>query len=135
VLSDGPEVLATENLSEKQKVHRLSSILEYASQCAFAVRLAVEDVDEEMSLSAERQDNPEKTMLGRDLHSLFKALVAELPSKERKVIEDYYFCEKSFKEITLENPELSKSWVSRLHSRALHQLRVRYLEVSGASNE
>jgi RNA polymerase sigma factor (sigma-70 family) len=55
-------------------------------------------------------------------------LIATLPEKERLIVEDYYLKEKSFVEIANENGGMSKSWVSRLHSRALELLKERLLE-------
>jgi DNA-directed RNA polymerase specialized sigma subunit len=52
-------------------------------------------------------------------------LVATLPEKERMIIEQHYFHDRSFVEIANNYAGLSKSWVSRLHDRALSILRAK----------
>ncbi len=54
-----------------------------------------------------------------------RELVATLPDKERIIIEQHYFHDRSFVEIANNYAGLSKSWVSRLHDRALSMLRAR----------
>jgi RNA polymerase sigma factor for flagellar operon FliA len=54
-----------------------------------------------------------------------RELVATLPEKERMIIEQHYFHDRSFVEIANNYAGLSKSWVSRLHDRALSILRAK----------
>jgi RNA polymerase sigma factor for flagellar operon FliA len=51
--------------------------------------------------------------------------VATLPEKERTIIEQYYFHDRKFSDIATQSAGLSKSWVSRLHDRALATLKER----------
>ena len=51
------------------------------------------------------------------------SLIESLPEKERLIVEEYYYKGLSFIEITQKFPNLSKSWISRLHKRALFRLR------------
>ncbi|MFH1653834.1 MAG: sigma-70 family RNA polymerase sigma factor [Pseudomonadota bacterium] len=50
-----------------------------------------------------------------------RAAIADLPDKEKKLIMMYYFQNRTLEEIG-KRLELSKSWVSRLHARALEMM-------------
>lgn len=75
-----------------------------------------------------RAINPEENLLKIEEKSILMRAVGRLPEIERKVIEDHYFKYKDFQKIGRETLGHSKSWVSRLHSRALERLKVLYLE-------
>ena len=49
-----------------------------------------------------------------------------LSDKEKLIVSEYYIQEKKFVEISTEYPELTKSWISRLHKRALEKMRGAY---------
>jgi RNA polymerase sigma factor (sigma-70 family) len=51
-----------------------------------------------------------------------------LPEKERIIIEQYYFHDLTLSEVAQQYAGLSKSWVSRLHDRALGMLREKLVE-------
>ncbi len=105
----------------------LAQLLDFAAKGAIAFRLSVADVESEVSLREPTSD-PEALFLAGEDSSVFRELVETLPEKERLIIEEYYFNDKSFAEIVDEHQEFSKSWVSRLHARALEQLKVLYLK-------
>jgi RNA polymerase sigma factor for flagellar operon FliA len=51
-----------------------------------------------------------------------RAAIAQLPEKERKLLEGYYFQAKTLEEAGAEIGQ-SKSWASRLHARAVERLK------------
>ena len=51
-----------------------------------------------------------------------RAALAELPDKERRLLEIYYFGDEKL-ETAGKKLGLSKSWASRLHARAVGRLR------------
>ena len=80
------------------------------------------------SLTAEEEESvldpalaPQEKLERREAATAMRAVVATLPDTERRLIEMYYFEEKTFDEVgaTL---GLSKSWTSRLHARAIDLL-------------
>jgi len=103
----------------------LAQILEYAAQGALVFRLSFDDVDEEV-FSDEEQGNLEDRIIKQEQTLLLKEALETLPDKERLVIREFYFNDKSFVEIANEHERLSKSWVSRLHARALRLLNEAY---------
>lgn len=77
--------------------------------------------------AAEHQDlhNPERALQAKQVAKKMRDVVATLPEKERTIIEQYYFHDRKFVEVAEHFSGLSKSWVSRLHDRALDLLRER----------
>lgn len=67
--------------------------------------------------------NPETDTYKHLRAQKLREMVATLPEKERIIIEQHYFHDRSFVEIANNYAGLSKSWVSRLHDRALSMLR------------
>lgn len=100
----------------------LGSVLDYAARSILAYRLTQGSTVAGMSGAAEFSENPEAQLEQKQSAQDFRSLVATLPAKERLVIEEYYFNDKSFAEIAEQHEGLSKSWISRLHSRALARL-------------
>jgi RNA polymerase sigma factor for flagellar operon FliA len=79
-----------------------------------------------------RQDllNPEQILLKKRYSEKIRSIVATLPEKERTIIEQYYFHDRKFVEVAAQFAGLSKSWVSRLHDRALEILRDKLSEAA-----
>jgi RNA polymerase sigma factor for flagellar operon FliA len=71
-----------------------------------------------------RPDPEEQAIGGQDQAQLREAL-ATLPERERALIEGFYFEDRRFDEVAQELG-ISKSWASRLHSKALDRLRNRF---------
>lgn len=101
----------------------LAKILSFAQQTTLAIRFrSVEE--KELQHIACNSKTPEQALTEKSsLHFLAKQ-VALLADKEKFIIEQHYFHGKSFSEIIALRPELSKSWVSRLHARALERLAI-----------
>jgi RNA polymerase sigma factor for flagellar operon FliA len=84
---------------------------------------------DELAGDVDDQD-PETILELREKREKIRALVATLPEKQRTVIEHMYFQERSLSETAKEVAGLSKSWVSRIHDKALETLRDKLEEMA-----
>jgi len=66
--------------------------------------------------------SPEEAVLATERRALTKKALQTLPEQERRLVEGHYIHGRPFDEIAREMG-LSKSWASRLHTRALDRLR------------
>jgi RNA polymerase sigma factor FliA len=67
-------------------------------------------------------ENPEQSAIDRQQQTLVRAALEVLPEQERFLIRGHYLDGRNFDELAAELG-LSKSWASRLHSRALGRMR------------
>jgi RNA polymerase sigma factor (sigma-70 family) len=72
--------------------------------------------------------DPEREFNKKQTSEKLRAAIATLPEKERTIIEQYYFHDLTLSEVAQQYAGLSKSWVSRLHDRALGMLREKLVE-------
>jgi len=107
---------------------RLARILDYASQGALAYRLLSADLENDSVMTDTESLSPEEAVQSKEERQQLQDLLDGLPDKERYVIQEYYFNEKSCGEIAADNGEMSKSWVSRIHSKAIKRMRSRYIQ-------
>jgi RNA polymerase sigma factor FliA len=70
-------------------------------------------------------DNPEEAVLREQLLQAVKSAIEELPDEEANLIRRHYLEGERFDHVAL-SLGLSKSWASRLHTRALHKLAKRF---------
>ena len=73
---------------------------------------------------ADSRDLPNVSVEFRETIELVRATVRELPEKEKEIIESLYFKQISTTELA-KKMGVNKSWVSRLHSKAVNRLRQR----------
>ena len=73
---------------------------------------------------------PDASVDTQRLSSRVREAIAGLPAKERRLMELYYFAEKTLEEAGAELG-LSKSWACRLHARAVNLLREAMSDVVG----
>jgi RNA polymerase sigma factor (sigma-70 family) len=112
---------------EKRREAKRAAALAYLTKSATAFKIASAAVEQEQEVP-ESPDNPEAILNFKRESKKIRGLVATLPEKERTIIEQYYFKDQNFTEIARSHAGLSKSWVSRLHDRALELLRERIVE-------
>ena len=79
-------------------------------------------------LSGESDADPERELSKKQTSEKIRAAIATLPEKERTIVEQYYFHDLTLSEVAQQYAGLSKSWVSRLHDRALEMLRDKLVE-------
>lgn len=82
-------------------------------------RAAVGDDGELTNVSASR--TPEEEAEYRELSRLLREQIAELPEQESELVRRHYFDGERFDQVA-QDLGLSKSWASRLHTRALGRL-------------
>lgn len=104
---------------------RLAEILDFAAKASLTFRLSMQDIELEVTEAAEVPNNPADIFESAELSKKIRDFVATLPEKERNVITDYYFNGLTFSEIAGRYGMFSKSWVSRIHRRALDLLHAR----------
>ncbi len=68
------------------------------------------------------QESPEDSLLKGESAGRVRAALAELPERERALIEGHYLKGRRF-DLVAEELGISKSWASRLHTKALDRLR------------
>lgn len=69
--------------------------------------------------------SPDKIIEERECLQLIKSSIKSLKAKEREVIVAHYLRGIPFKSIKLEGTDSSKGWISRIHKRALLELKER----------
>jgi RNA polymerase sigma factor for flagellar operon FliA len=120
-VADLEENLVADLSTISNQEESLSLIMNFANSGSLCLRLQnVKDCEIQLVPSTENtpEDNAEKKNFGKHV----KKILDKLPDKEKLIIEEHYFNEKSFAEIIKDHPGFSKSWVSRLHTRGLERL-------------
>lgn len=126
-LEDTKETYCSRWKEQDKRDSAWARLLEFASKGSFVYCLSLQDAFEQISSTADTSKNQEEELQSQQERKTLSALIAKLPAKEKLVIQAYYLEGKSFVEICEENPEFSKSWVSRLHSKALARLKEAYV--------
>ncbi len=83
---------------------------------------------------ADSRELPNEIVEMRETVELVRQTVSELPEKERHIIESLYFKHLSTTELA-KQMGVNKSWVSRLHSKAVDRLRQRLALIGVLSNK
>jgi RNA polymerase sigma factor for flagellar operon FliA len=97
--------------------------IEHLERAAVMFRLATQ-TEEEQANAPEQEINDQELYLEKKRTSQkIRAVVATLPEKERIIIEQHYFQDRKLVDVAAQFTGLSKSWVSRLHDRAIDMLR------------
>jgi RNA polymerase sigma factor for flagellar operon FliA len=90
---------------------------------AIIFRLTRQAGSEDASATDQESQNPERSLENRRTAKKIREIVATLPEKERIIVEQYYFHDRKLVDVAEQFAGLSKSWVSRLHDRAIEMLR------------
>lgn len=106
---------------------RLTRILDHAVTASLSYRLSIRDAEIEISGRSEAPVDPATIAESRELVKKIHEFVATLPERERNIIRDYYFRGLPFAQIAEAYGRKSKSWVSRIHRRALVHLQEQVL--------
>ncbi|MGA1191682.1 MAG: sigma-70 family RNA polymerase sigma factor [Bdellovibrionota bacterium] len=107
--------------AEGSPEEKLAEVFQQAASAALVYRLSLCAESGEELLGSELE-TPEEVASRQEISALLKSGVGELPEKERLVIEEYYFHHKTFDEIG-EQHSMSKGWISKIHRKAVIQLR------------
>ena len=123
--NDLREVELKTSQSKKARL-RLARVFESTAKAALALRMSYEDAELEL-LDSDSQTTIEDQYIQREEGKRLKRFVAKLPVRERRILEAIYFKDKTYDDILKEHPDISKSWLSRIHSRALSKLKEKYV--------
>lgn len=127
---------ACEGLYEAERPARLDAercLGEHLARLATAAALClvVESVWDEDGLNAvDRAPDPEHVVERSELGELLQGELEELPTEEHVIVRRHYFGGERLDEIAT-SLGLSKSWVSRLHQRAVDRLAKRLRRSAG----
>jgi RNA polymerase sigma factor for flagellar operon FliA len=80
--------------------------------------ISIDATEETMEIEDKKANNIEQKAEFQKIKEFMRQAIEELPEKERKLIKMYYFQNKTLEEAG-SKLNLSKSWTSRLHARAL----------------
>lgn len=114
--------------STASREEALAEVYDFAAKGILAFRLSVDDAEEELYNELGSPTTPEESLKSQQNNEELRAAIATLPEKERLVIEEFYFNDRSFTEIADGVHGLSKSWISRLHAKGLERLHKILLE-------
>lgn len=107
--------------AKNSKEEELAAILEAAAVNAISINLELAEAWSEQD--AQDYLNPETVYIEEEGLTRLKRAINKLSKREQDLLKKYYFQDKSFKEIADESLDLSVSWISRMHSRALGKLK------------
>jgi RNA polymerase sigma factor (sigma-70 family) len=88
--------------------------------------LAMQSLNETVDAPSD-EDSPEDKVARAELLSRMRAAVEDLSEQEKKLVQRYYFEDKTLLEVGTELG-LSKSWTCRLHARAIEAISKRLRE-------
>jgi len=109
---------STSGNSLKDEVDRMGEVITGLA----SIFITSLDASEGLQISDDdEQNNPHKQVEMQQARKILRAAIEKLPEQERLLLEYYYY-----KDMTLqqagEKLNLSKSWASRLHARAINKL-------------
>ncbi len=114
--------------AHSSKKERLAEIMDYIVDGTLVYKLCMGEAERELKkVKAAGADPQSKIETAQVDHSIKKA-IRKLPAEQRKIIREYYFKDRDMQEIADLMGFDSKSWISRLHSRAVSNLRASLLE-------
>lgn len=101
----------------------LADVLEFAARGGLVFRLNYLECEEELVEAGQVGADPDEALHRKNKAEMLRELVASLPEKERIVIECLYLEGLSLQEIAEDRLQVTRSWVSRVHTRALKHLK------------
>lgn len=118
-----------DNLSDEEIESESNLLYNKVSNMTYSYILSLDaptggDSDEAFSLINQigKVDTVQFDIEFEELQNLLRVVIEQLPMQERTTLKYYYFSKMPFNEIG-KKLGLSESWVSRIHKRALEQLR------------
>jgi RNA polymerase sigma factor for flagellar operon FliA len=129
---EGAQELRAQSLEDQRSGYqsagrRAAEGIDILSKSAVALAI-VSGSSEAPFFGGQAPSDPEREVSKKETCQKLRAAIATLPEKERTIIEQYYFHDLTLSEVAQQYAGLSKSWVSRLHDRALGMLREKLVE-------
>ncbi|MGA1191272.1 MAG: sigma-70 family RNA polymerase sigma factor [Bdellovibrionota bacterium] len=97
----------------------LAEVLEFAAQGALIFRLNYLEHEDEITQRQEEIPCSEKQLMQQQQADTLRKAINQLPESERTLLQAFYFEGLSLNEIAKKRLEITRSWASRLHARAL----------------
>jgi RNA polymerase sigma factor for flagellar operon FliA len=116
---EAAEKIADATAANKDKSAIVQDIADLLSGVAAVHITCIESASE---IPDERFKAPDTDLLENEARAQVRSALADLPEKERQLMELYYFADMNL-EAAGAKLGLSKSWASRLHARAVNHLR------------
>jgi RNA polymerase sigma factor for flagellar operon FliA len=107
---------------KKDSGDSLKKIYDTASTMALSYALSFDQM-EDLPEQQDRSTNPEEQLIKEQRMKMLVKALRKLPMRERNVIEQYYFRDRSLSEVVETKSKVSRSWLSRIHGRALRRLK------------
>jgi len=107
---------------------QLAKLLDLVSKCGLIFRMSIEEADESYIGQQQDRDRPDYQYQQYSSLCTIRELIEELPEIEREVLVKHYYEDMNFSEIADGSEKMSRSWVSRVHKRAINRLRQVYLK-------
>lgn len=105
------------------RLERSRNAIEQLENIAVVFKLTGMYVEDESDDPGGELHSIELALEERKTGGRIREIVKRLPDKERTIIEQHYFNDRKFTDVANDFSGLSRSWVSRLHERAIKQLR------------
>lgn len=115
---DGNVISIREEDKEDEKIAKIFDLVSKGA-LVFKIGNASDAINLKM---ANTNEIPEKAFLIKEQNKRLCDAIEKLPEKEKLVIKEYYFNDKTFLEISKMTNQHSKSWIARLHSKAISKL-------------
>ena len=80
------------------------------------------DSEEAKAVPDKNQASAQEELESQEIVRLVREIVQELPAQEKELLEAIYYKHQTMTELAAEKG-ITKSWVSRLHTRAVHHIR------------
>jgi RNA polymerase sigma factor (sigma-70 family) len=100
--------------------------------CDSGIRLHFDERDQVSDISYSNSISPEENLGEKLLAQYLRGLIAQLPEKERLVVELKYFEELTFEQMRRQFNGATRSWLCRIHSKAIDRLRALILASESA---
>lgn len=107
---------------QDKKDEKIAKVFDLVSKGALVFKLSKCEVQGDQ-IPDDVEKTPENQLLNEERKNLILKAVKKLPEKERLVIEEYYFNDKTFVEISNIHKQYSRSWLTRIHIKALEDLK------------
>lgn len=104
-----------------QTLAELAGILDVLEEVN--VRVCIDDEQSLVELAYVADQSPESAAQDASLGRYMKKLLSRLPEREARILELHYFRGHSFEDMRSEFDGASRSWLCRIHQRALERLR------------
>ena len=105
---------------------RLAKVLDFAGKAALMHRLSLHDSLKEVQGVADAGPAPDTLLERKEERQALRQAIAGLSEREQLIVRRYYFEGKTLEEIAKECGGASKSWICRLHARAVEKMRQAY---------